>query len=142
MASSSEFSALGNIVQQVRGLVERVALSIVGVLYASVEELHAAVPEPYPWSMYAVGQGAPYDIYRQTGDDSAGYHGWVSHGTLQGASGTIFFPEIDANGNLKWTNNGALPNPPPVKVVGSGMAQKGATFTLKAYKIFPPLTQN
>ena len=29
----------------------------------------------------------------------------------QGLVGPTFFPTVDANGNISWTNNGGLPNP-------------------------------
>ena len=33
-------------------------------------------------------------------------------------SEVIFIPSVDADGNLSWSNNGGLPNPPPVNIKG------------------------
>lgn len=87
LASSDDFSALAQIVQNVRGMVERVAFSIVGAPYATVEALDEAVPNPYPYSLYAVGAEAPYDIYHFSGDREAGYNGWVNYGQIHGIQG-------------------------------------------------------
>ena len=37
---------------------------------------------------------------------------------LKGDDGAVFVPEISEEGMLSWTNNGALPNPEPVDIVG------------------------
>lgn len=40
-----------------------------------------------------------------------------SNGT-NGTNGATFTPSVDANGNLSWTNNGGLTNPPTVNIKG------------------------
>lgn len=115
--SSSDFNALTLLYQQVRGLIERTSLSVMGVPYETVEALHEAVPEPYPWSMYAVGASAPYDLYRYVGDENTGYHGWVNHGPIAGIVGPVFIPSVDEHGVISYTNNGGLANPNPVDLV-------------------------
>lgn len=42
---------------------------------------------------------------------------------IKGDNGTTFTPSVDTNGNLSWTNNGGLSNPPTVNIKG----QKGDT---------------
>lgn len=42
---------------------------------------------------------------------------------IKGDKGATFTPSVDTNGNLSWTNNGGLPNPPTVNIKG----QKGDT---------------
>lgn len=42
-----------------------------------------------------------------------------------GANGTTFIPNVDAAGNISWTNNGDLPNPEQRNIMGP----KGDTFT-------------
>ena len=37
-----------------------------------------------------------------------------------GVDGVTFTPSIDADGNLSWTNNGGLPNPPTINIKGTG----------------------
>lgn len=37
---------------------------------------------------------------------------------LKGDDGAVFVPSVDEEGILSWTNNGELPNPEPVKIVG------------------------
>lgn len=42
---------------------------------------------------------------------------------IKGDNGTTFTPSVDTNGNLSWSNDGGLPNPPTVNIKG----QKGDT---------------
>lgn len=39
-------------------------------------------------------------------------------GEFDGANGITFVPKISAKGDLSWTNDGELPNPPPVNIMG------------------------
>lgn len=38
--------------------------------------------------------------------------------TWQGLRGPYYTPSVDSEGNLSWTNNGGLPNPPTVNITG------------------------
>lgn len=82
--------------------------------YDTLEALDTAVAAPVQGDMYNVGTAAPYTIYMYDTE-----HGWVSQGKLQGEKGTTFTPAVDADGNLSWTNDGGLPNPPPVNIKGA-----------------------
>lgn len=87
--------------------------------YASLSALESAVTSPEQGDMYNVGASAPYIIYMY--DASLG---WVSQGQLQGAKGTTFTPSVDASGNLTWTNDGGLANPPSTNIRGE-QGEKG-----------------
>ena len=87
--------------------------------YASLSALESAVTSPEQGDMYNVGESAPYIIYMY---DAA--LGWVSQGQLQGAKGTTFTPSVDASGNLTWTNDGGLANPPATNIRGE-QGEKG-----------------
>lgn len=79
-------------------------------------ELLANVTNPEPGNAYGVGTVSPYDVYVY-----GGYSGWQNYGQIQGAigeTGPFFYPEIDAEGNLNWWNNGDLDNPTPVNIMG------------------------
>lgn len=43
----------------------------------------------------------------------------------QGLVGAHYTPYVDGAGNLSWTNNGGLPNPPTVNVTGKGLTITG-----------------
>jgi hypothetical protein len=46
-------------------------------------------------------------------------HGKSNVGSvLKGEDGVTFIPEIDAEGNLSWSNDKLLPNPDPVNLKG------------------------
>lgn len=47
-----------------------------------------------------------------------------------GEDGTTFTPEVDSDGNLSWTNNGGLNNPPTVNIKGKNgdPGKDGTTF--------------
>ena len=47
----------------------------------------------------------------------------------QGLVGAHFTPYVDGVGNLSWTNNGGLPNPPTVNVTGKGLTITGVAAT-------------
>ena len=49
---------------------------------------------------------------------------------LKGDDGAVFVPEISEAGILSWTNNGGLPNPEPVDIVGDDghTPQKGTDY--------------
>ena len=81
--------------------------------YDTLEDLDTAVTAPVQGNMYNVGTAAPYTIYMYDTE-----HGWVSQGQLQGANGITFTPTVDDDGNLSWTNDGGLPNPPSVNIKG------------------------
>lgn len=47
----------------------------------------------------------------------------------QGLVGAHYTPYVDGVGNLSWTNNGGLPNPPTVNVTGKGLTITGIAAT-------------
>ena len=47
----------------------------------------------------------------------------------QGLVGAHYTPYVDGVGNLSWTNNGGLPNPPTVNVTGKGLTITGIVET-------------
>lgn len=47
----------------------------------------------------------------------------------QGLVGAHYTPYVDGVGNLSWTNNGELPNPPTVNVSGKGLTITGIAAT-------------
>lgn len=81
--------------------------------YDTLEDLDTAVTAPVQGDMYNVGTASPYTIYMYDTE-----HGWVSQGQLQGANGITFTPTVDDDGNLSWTNDGGIPNPPSVNIKG------------------------
>lgn len=84
--------------------------------FPTEEELLANVTEPEPGNAYGVGTTQPYDVYVY-----GGLSGWQNYGQIQGAigeRGAFFYPEIDADGNLSWWNNGDMENPAPVNIRG------------------------
>lgn len=82
-------------------------------IYTSADELQSSVSEPDAGDMYGVGEAEPYDVYVWDGHGSA----WVNLGPVRGvagetgAAGTTFTPNVDANGNISWTNDGGKENP-------------------------------
>ena len=86
---------------------------IIAGYYDTYADLAAAVTEPAAGEAYAVGTEAPYDIYIWDAVGGA----WVDNGNIlgikgdTGATGAVYTPSIDAQGNISWTNNGGLPNP-------------------------------
>lgn len=83
------------------------------------ETLRADVPGPRAGDAYAVGTGAPYDvwIWDETGRQ------WVNAGPLlqsvaQGPAGVTFVPAVDEAGNLSWVNDGARENPATRNIMG------------------------
>jgi hypothetical protein len=97
--------------------------------YASLSALESAVTSPGQGDMYNVGASAPYIIYMY---DAA--LGWVSQGQLHGAKGTTFTPSVDASGNLTWTNDGGLANPPAANIRGEQGedGEDGASITVSS----------
>ena len=92
----------------------------IGDYYDSLEELQTAVTDPKPGMLYGVGTTPPLDIYGWSEDRQA----WINNGKLQGAQGErgkdgpYFKPSVDDSGNLSWSNNGGLENPPGVNIRG------------------------
>lgn len=82
-------------------------------IYKSADELQNSVSEPDAGDMYGVGEAEPYDVYVWDGHSNA----WVNLGPVRGvagetgAAGTTFTPNVDANGNISWTNDGGKENP-------------------------------
>lgn len=56
-------------------------------------------------------------------DNSDSFQFW------QGLRGPYYTPHVDAAGNLSWTNNGQLPNPPTQNVSGRGITLTGTCET-------------
>lgn len=56
------------------------------------------------------------------------------------SDGVTFLPEIDKNGQLSWSNNGYLPNPEPISLLGDTIVMKAtqADFPLegKEYALY------
>ena len=83
-------------------------------------DLTAAITEPVAGEAYGVGTVAPYDIYIWDEVNGA----WKNNGPIQGAkgntgdAGAVFTPNVDASGNISWTNNGGLPNPTTMNITG------------------------
>ena len=50
----------------------------------------------------------------------------IAGAQYEGEDGVTYTPMVDSSGNLSWTNNGGLPNPPTVNIRG----QKGADGTV------------
>ena len=93
--------------------------------YESAESLAAAVTEPERGALYGVGEAEPYDMYAWDEQRLV----WVNNGPIQGAAGepgipgargATFIPSVDSNGNLSWSNDGSLENPPAVNIKGPG----------------------
>lgn len=88
--------------------------------FDSVLALEESITEPSPGDVYGVGSSAPYEIYVWDGVNQL----WVNNGQLQGAAGeqgkpgATFIPSVDANGNLSWSNDGGLENPPLRNISG------------------------
>ena len=88
--------------------------------FTSLTELEKAVPSPDKSSVYGVGSAPPYDIYIW---DSL-KNRWHNNGPIQGAkgedgaAGTCFIPSVDSSGNLSWSNDGGLPVPESVNLMG------------------------
>ena len=108
--------------QEVRDVIDDAA-SLTGLkiidFYPSYDELVASVTDPNPGDAYATGDVPPYDVYVY-GETS----GWVNVGPMNGGGtgtgggGVIFIPSVSAVGTLSWENNGDLPNPEPVNLMG------------------------
>ena len=88
--------------------------------FNSAEELEALVAEPQPGDVYSVGVAPPYNIYVWDGVNLL----WRNQGKLQGATGekgdpgATFFPIVDSNGLISWTNDGGYDNPKPQNIRG------------------------
>lgn len=101
-----------------------------GEAYPTLEALQAAVPSPSEGDQYNVGDAPPYHVYRYTGSH------WEDQGQTQGPKGdpgaqgergepgergkdgVTYTPSVSADGELSWTNNGSLDNPPAVNIRG------------------------
>ena len=76
-------------------------------------------------NVYTVGTVLPYDLYSWDGINLI----WRNQGPLQGApgedgaNGATFTPYVDVSGNLSWTNDKGLDNPPVRNIMG----EKGNT---------------
>jgi len=42
----------------------------------------------------------------------------VDNEIIPGRSGTTFIPSVSSDGVISWTNDGGLPNPDPVSIIG------------------------
>ena len=88
--------------------------------FTDLEELKAAVLNPQPGDVYGVGEAAPYSLYVWDGVNAC----WLDNGSIQGPegkagkNGACFIPSLDAGGNLSWTNDGGLENPPMLNIMG------------------------
>lgn len=61
---------------------------------------------------------------------------------IKGDNGTTFTPAVDTNGNLSWTNNGGLSNPPTVNIKGQkGDTGDAATIQIGAVTTLPAGSQ-
>lgn len=88
--------------------------------FSSPDELAALIPEPSPGDVYSVGAALPYELYVWDGINLL----WRNHGQLQGpqgekgADGITFIPSVSDIGNLTWTNDGGMDNPPMLNIMG------------------------
>ena len=88
--------------------------------FDTAEALAAAVTEPQAGEAYGVGTEAPYEIYIWDAVNGC----WRNNGCIQGARGSAgspgatFRPSVDAGGNISWTNDGGLDNPPAQNIRG------------------------
>lgn len=87
--------------------------------FDSEEELFEAAGEYSGGEIYCVGQEAPYDMYIY----DALSERWVNSGPVsvkgeKGDKGASFTPVPDGNGNLNWTNDAGLQNPPTINIMG------------------------
>lgn len=93
--------------------------------FDTVDELENIVQEKTPGDVYTVGEEIPYDLYTWDGINLI----WRNQGKLQGApgeegeNGATFTPYVDVSGNLSWTNDKGLDNPPVRNIMG----EKGNT---------------
>ena len=90
-----------------------------GICFAMDETLRRETPCPRAGDAYAVGAGAPYEVWIW---DETGRR-WVNAGALlqsvaQGPAGVTFVPSVDEAGNLSWTNDGELENPAARNIMG------------------------
>ena len=88
--------------------------------YDTYADMIAHAADPQAGDAYGVGTVLPYDIYLW--DDLNGV--WKNNGPiqsgkgLQGDPGPVFTPNVDASGNISWTNNGGLDNPTTRNILG------------------------
>lgn len=88
--------------------------------FDTLAELQAAITNPAAGDAYGVATAGGYDnyIYDVRTDT------WINNGPLAGTpgepgkNGTTFYPNVDANGNLNWSNDGGLANPAGVNIRG------------------------
>lgn len=91
--------------------------------YEDLETLKKEIRDPKPGDAYGVGREAPYSIFVYDGVKGI----WLDNGSIQGPpgergpAGACFKPLLDSSGNLSWSNDAGLPDPPPVNIMG----QKG-----------------
>ena len=100
-------------------------IEISGIV-ASEELLPETAQQGQVW---AVGSDSDYDGYVYLG-------GWIDLGPIlqagpAGENGVTFTPHLAQNGELSWTNDGGLPNPETVNIMGQPGADgdDGVTFT-------------
>ena len=93
---------------------------VIAGYYDTREALEAAVTQPEPGEAYGVGREAPYEIYIWDAVNGT----WRNNGCIQGAEGSAgapgatFRPNVDAAGNIFWTNDAGLENPAPQNIRG------------------------
>lgn len=78
-------------------------------------------------------KGEPGDTGPQGPKGSTGPQGTTGSKGADGKNGTTFFPSVDADGNLSWTNDGGAANPATVNIRGpkgeTGSVADIATYT-------------
>lgn len=58
------------------------------------------------------------NTYRCTTEGNASTAKWVYESNIKGDDGVTFTPSVDAGGDISWTNDGGLPNPPTQNIMG------------------------
>ena len=93
---------------------------IIEGFFDTPEALEEGVPSPAAGQAYGVGTEAPYEIYIWDAVNGT----WRNNGCIQGAEGSAgapgatFRPNVDAAGNIFWTNDAGLENPAPQNIRG------------------------
>jgi hypothetical protein len=107
--------------------------------YCRIWDANNALVGDFVPCVNADGDIGVYDLVQQKFLGNAGDGVFTGESKTEGggASGATFYPSVDTDGNLSWTNDGGLPNPNPVNIKGKdGAAGKNATINgVNALKI-------
>lgn len=109
---------VGLALDRIKSIQYRAGLIILG-FEPTLDKLREDKPNPAPGDAYAVGTGAPYNVWIWDGEGEK----WVNAGPLvqsvaQGPRGVTFTPTVDEAGNISWVNDGERENPETVNIMG------------------------